>query len=106
MASSGGDPSGFVGRGVCMMSTSWRDKQRPNLINFIATFLAANLYRLNFLSVSPDFIFNNGGLSVAFVFETDWDCEKEAALFSRVNALKRQFKYLYIVVVVATSEQN
>ncbi|KAG2625410.1 hypothetical protein PVAP13_3KG207069 [Panicum virgatum] len=83
MASRGGDPSGFVGRGVCMMSNSWRDKQHPNLINFLATFLAANSYRLNFLSVSPDFIFNNGGTSVAFVFETNWDSEKEAAVFSR-----------------------
>ena len=36
-----------------MMSTSWRDKQRPDLVNFIATFLATNLYRLNFLSLSP-----------------------------------------------------
>nr|XP_034584657.1 protein PARTING DANCERS homolog isoform X2 [Setaria viridis] len=106
MASSGGDLSGFVGRGVCMMSTSWRDKQHPNLINFIATFLAANLYRLNFLSVSPDFIFNNGGTSVAFIFETNWDSENESAVFSRVNTLKRQFKHLYVVVVVPTGEQN
>jgi hypothetical protein len=105
MASSGGDPSGLVGRGVCMMSTSWRDKQHPNLINFMATFLAANSYRLNFLSVSPDFIFNNGGTSVAFVFETNWDSEKEAAVFSRVNTLKRQFKHLYVVVVLPTGEQ-
>uniref|UniRef100_A0A0E0A3H2 Phospholipase/carboxylesterase/thioesterase domain-containing protein n=1 Tax=Oryza glumipatula TaxID=40148 RepID=A0A0E0A3H2_9ORYZ len=37
------------GRGVCAMSTSWRDKQQPSLINFIAAFLAANSYRLNFL---------------------------------------------------------
>ncbi|XP_062180601.1 protein PARTING DANCERS homolog [Phragmites australis] len=106
MASSGGDPSGFIGRGVCMMNTSWRDKQHPNLINFITTFLTANSYRLNFLSVSPDFIFNNGGLSVAFVFETNWDCGKEAAIFSRVNTLKRQFKHLYVVVTVPTAEQN
>ncbi|PAN17828.2 hypothetical protein PAHAL_3G158400 [Panicum hallii] len=105
MASSGGDPSGLVGRGVCMMSTSWRDKQHPNLINFMATFLAANSYRLNFLSVSPDFIFNNGGTSVAFVFETNWDSEKEPAVFSRVNTLKRQFKHLYVVVVLPTGEQ-
>nr|CAB3464299.1 unnamed protein product [Digitaria exilis] len=38
------------GRGVWVMSTWWRDKQHANLINFIASFLAAN-YRLNFLSV-------------------------------------------------------
>jgi len=88
-----------------MMSNSWRDKQHPNLINFIATFLAANSYRLNFLSVSPDFIFNNGGTSVAFVFETNWDSEKEAAVFSRVNTLKRQFKHLYVAVVLPTGEQ-
>ncbi|KAL5231788.1 hypothetical protein ABZP36_030564 [Zizania latifolia] len=94
------------GRGVCMMSTSWRDKQQPSLINFIAAFLAANSYRLNFLSISPDFIFNNGGLSVAFVFETNWDRQNEDAVFSRVNRLKRQFKNLYVVVAVPTGEQN
>lgn len=96
-----------------MMSTAWRDKQHPNLINFIAAFLAANSYRINFLSLSPvsapscpasnkfqmilwclckrsdqagvfqDFIFNNGGLSVAFIFETNWDCRNAAAVFSR-----------------------
>lgn len=89
-----------------MMSISWRDKQHPNLINFIAAFLAANSYRLNFLSMSPDFIFNNGGLSVAFVFETSWDCENVAAVISRVNTLKRQFKNLYVVAAVPTREQN
>ncbi|XP_024312123.1 protein PARTING DANCERS isoform X2 [Brachypodium distachyon] len=94
-----------MGRGVCMMSTSWRDKQHPDLVNFIAAFLAANSYRLNFLSISPDFIINNGGLSVAFIFETSWDCENEAAVFSRVNTLKRQFKNLYVVVAVPTVEQ-
>jgi hypothetical protein len=100
-----------------MMSTSWRDKQDPNLINYIAAFLAANSYRLNFLLLSPvsipscsaihrlrmvssslcvplikrvvfqDFIFNNGGLSVAFIFETSWDSENAAAVFSRCGAL-------------------
>uniref|UniRef100_A0A0A8ZK12 Uncharacterized protein n=1 Tax=Arundo donax TaxID=35708 RepID=A0A0A8ZK12_ARUDO len=109
MASNGGDSSGFVvgaGRGVCMMSTSWREKQHPNLIKFIDTFLAANSYRLKFLSVPLDFIFNNGGIFVAFVFEMNWDCEKEAALFRRVNTLKRQFKNLYIVAVIPTSKRN
>ncbi|XP_066379056.1 protein PARTING DANCERS homolog isoform X2 [Miscanthus floridulus] len=95
-----------AGRGVCMMSTSWRDKQHPDLVNFIAAFLATNLYRLNFLSLSPDFLFNNGGLSVAFIFETDWLPEREVAVFSRVSTLKKQFKYLYVVVVVRSAEQN
>uniref|UniRef100_A0A0E0DV23 Phospholipase/carboxylesterase/thioesterase domain-containing protein n=1 Tax=Oryza meridionalis TaxID=40149 RepID=A0A0E0DV23_9ORYZ len=94
------------GRGVCAMSTSWRDKQQPSLINFIAAFLAANSYRLNFLSISPDFIFNNGELSVAYIFDTNWDCQNEGAVFSRVNMLKRQLKHLYVVVAVPTKEQN
>ncbi|TVU01922.1 hypothetical protein EJB05_52569, partial [Eragrostis curvula] len=93
-------------RGVCIMSNSWRDKQHPNLINFIAAFLAGNSYRLSFRSLSPDFIFNNGGVSVAFIFETCWDPENEAAVFSRVNTLKRQFKHLYVVVTVPTNEQH
>uniref|UniRef100_A0ACD5WT01 Uncharacterized protein n=1 Tax=Avena sativa TaxID=4498 RepID=A0ACD5WT01_AVESA len=98
-------PAPAPGRGVCMMSTSWRDKQHPNLVNFIAAFLSANSYRLNFMPISPDFIFNNGGLSVAFIFETSWDCGNAAAVFSRVNTLKRQFKNLYVVVTVPTVEQ-
>ncbi|XP_047088922.1 protein PARTING DANCERS homolog [Lolium rigidum] len=98
-------PAPAPGRGVCMMSTSWRDKQDPNLINYIAAFLAANSYRLNFLLLSPDFIFNNGGLSVAFIFETSWDSENAAAVFARVNTLKRQFKNLYVVVAVPKVEQ-
>ncbi|KAM3392540.1 hypothetical protein ACQJBY_013594 [Aegilops geniculata] len=98
-------PAPTPGRGMCMMSTAWRDKQDHHLINFIGAFLAANSYRLNFLSISPDFIFNNGGLSVAFIFETSWDCGNRAAVFSRVNALKRQFKNLYVVVAVPTVEQ-
>ncbi|XP_037488656.1 protein PARTING DANCERS homolog isoform X1 [Triticum dicoccoides] len=98
-------PAPIPGRGICMMSTLWRDKQDHHLINFIGAFLAANSYRLNFLSISPDFIFNNGGLSVAFIFETSWDCGNAAAVFSRVNALKRQFKNLYVVVAVPTVEQ-
>ena len=35
------------------MSASWRDKQRPDLVNFVAAFLATNLYRLNFMALSP-----------------------------------------------------
>ncbi|KAE8821519.1 ATP-dependent 6-phosphofructokinase 1 [Hordeum vulgare] len=80
-----------AGRGICMMSTSWRDKQDHHLINFIGVF--------------QDFIFNNGGLSVAFIFETNWDCGNGAAVFSRVNALKRQYKNLYVFVAVPTVEQ-
>ncbi|KAE8814907.1 hypothetical protein D1007_07924 [Hordeum vulgare] len=55
--------------------------------------------------VFQDFIFNNGGLSVAFIFEMNWDCGNGAAVFSRVNALKRQYKNLYVFVAVPTVEQ-
>ncbi|KAE8819346.1 hypothetical protein D1007_02848 [Hordeum vulgare] len=55
--------------------------------------------------VFQDFIFNNGGLSVAFIFETNWDRGNGAAVFSRVNALKRQYKNLYVFVAVPTVEQ-
>ncbi|XP_072992297.1 protein PARTING DANCERS homolog isoform X1 [Typha latifolia] len=94
------------GSGVCMMSTSWKDKQHPAFISFISSFLSANSYRLNFLPIAPDFIFNNGGLSVAFIFDTIWDCDNGSAIFSRVDKLKRQFKNLYVVVSVPTREQN
>ena len=53
-----------------------------------------------------DFIFNCGGLSVAFIFVTKWDCDKTEAVFSRVQKLKAQFANLYVVVSLPTQEQN
>ncbi|KAG1346220.1 hypothetical protein COCNU_06G000490 [Cocos nucifera] len=53
-----------------------------------------------------DFIFNNGGLSVAFIFVTNWDCDNRSAVFNRAEKLKRQFRHLYVVVSVPTREQN
>lgn len=92
--------------GVCMMSTTWRDKQHPSLISFISCFLEANSFRLNIVPISPDFIFNCGGVSVAFIFVTDWDCNNTAPIFSRVERLKGQFANLYVVATLPTKEQN
>ncbi|XP_078168126.1 DNA ligase-like protein isoform X3 [Carex rostrata] len=75
----------YLGCGVCMMSTSWREKQHPAFISYVSSFLVANSYRLNFLPIAPDFIFNNGGVSVAFIFETCWNCENGTFVLSRYN---------------------
>ncbi|KAM7266597.1 hypothetical protein ACFE04_004494 [Oxalis oulophora] len=69
--------------GVCMMNTTCRDEQHPSFIDFIASFLNANSYRLNFLPIAPDFIFNCGGLSVAFIFVTKWNIDNVAYIFER-----------------------
>ncbi|KAK4785540.1 hypothetical protein SAY86_002229 [Trapa natans] len=102
--SSGGRDTGIGG--VCMMNTTWRDGQHPSLIKFISTFLRANSFRLNFVPIGPDFIFNCGGLSVAFVFVTSWDCHNVPTLFRRVRELKEQFARFYVVVTLPTREQN
>ncbi|KAK8959061.1 hypothetical protein KSP40_PGU007907 [Platanthera guangdongensis] len=98
--------SAISGGGVCMMSTSWKEEQHPSFIQFISAFLNANSYRLNFLQIAPDFIFNNGGTSVAFIFITNWNCDDPSYVFSRVVKLKRQFRHLYVVLSVPTKEQN
>ncbi|KAK6276990.1 hypothetical protein POUND7_017313 [Theobroma cacao] len=95
-----------VSAGVCMMNNSWRDKQHPSFINFISSFLTANSFRLNFVPVAPDFIFNCGGLSVAFIFVTHWDCCNVETIFSRAKKLKVQFAHLYVVVNLPSREQN
>ncbi|CAK9136290.1 unnamed protein product [Ilex paraguariensis] len=95
-----------AGGGVCMMSNVWRDEQHPSFINFISCFLGANSFRLNFVPIAPDLIFNCGGLSVAFIFVTDWDCNNIASTFSRVQKLKVQFAHFYVVVTLPTKEQN
>ncbi|KAL9366716.1 hypothetical protein Peur_037915 [Populus x canadensis] len=92
--------------GVCMMNTKWRDEQHPSFINFIASFLSANSFRLNFVPIAPDCIFNCGGLSVAFIFVTTWDCQNCEPIFSRVKKLKGQFANLYVVVSLPIKEQN
>ncbi|KAL4195300.1 hypothetical protein AMTRI_Chr05g63960 [Amborella trichopoda] len=99
-------PSSKSGNGVCMMSNAWRDKQQPAIICFIASFLSANSYRLNFLPIAPDFIVNNGGVSVAFIFITNWDYQNIAPTISRIKKLKCQFGHFYAVITVSTKEQN
>ncbi|XP_015888483.3 protein PARTING DANCERS [Ziziphus jujuba] len=93
------------GGGVCMMRNTWRDEQSPAFINFISTFLRENCFRLNFVSITPDFIFNCGGSSVAFIFVTNWG-SNISPLFSRIEKLKVQFANLYVVVTLASREQN
>ncbi|KAF6166954.1 hypothetical protein GIB67_030647 [Kingdonia uniflora] len=105
----GGDSqivSNTGGGGVCMMRSTWRDEQHPSFIHFIASFLRENAFRLNFVNINPDFIFNCGGLSVAFVFVTNWDCSISTPIFSRVHKLKGQFGHLYVVVTLTNREQN
>ncbi|RWR73246.1 protein PARTING DANCERS isoform X1 [Cinnamomum micranthum f. kanehirae] len=99
-------PSSTSGSGICMMSSTWKAEQHQSFINFISSFLNANSYRLNILPIAPDFIFNNGGLSVAFIFITNWECDKVSPVFSRIQNLKRQFRHFYVVVTLPTWEQN
>ncbi|XP_010112036.2 protein PARTING DANCERS [Morus notabilis] len=92
--------------GVCMMSNTWKVEQHPSFINFISTFLNANSFRLNFVGIAPDFIFNCGGSSVAFIFLTNWDCTNVSPVFGRIQKLRLQFAHLYVVITLATKEQN
>ncbi|XP_031248345.1 protein PARTING DANCERS [Pistacia vera] len=100
-----GDQS-LGGAGVCMMSSTWRDEQHPSFINFISSFLSANSFRLNFVRIAPDLIFNCGGLSISFIFATNWNCDNIEPVFSRVKKLKEQFAHLYVVVSLPTRDQN
>ncbi|KAI3512981.1 hypothetical protein L1887_20304 [Cichorium endivia] len=92
--------------GVCLMSTKWRDEQHSSFINFISCFLTANSFRLNFVPIAPDFIFNCGGLSLAFIFAINYDCNNPEPIFSRAEKLKTQFAHLYVVVILPSKEQN
>ncbi|KAG4988320.1 hypothetical protein JHK85_031303 [Glycine max] len=94
-----------VTAGVCLMRNAWKEDQHPSFINFISTFLSANSFRLNFVPIAPDFIFNCGGLSVAFIFVTNWDCNNVAPIFNRVKKLKMQFARFYVVITLPAKEQ-
>ncbi|EEF36870.1 protein PARTING DANCERS [Ricinus communis] len=92
--------------GVCMMNSKWKQEQSPSFINFVSSFLSANSFRLNFVPISPDCIFNCGGMSVAFIFITNWDCDNVMPIFTRVEKLKGQFANLYVVVCLPTKNHN
>ncbi|CAJ1934115.1 unnamed protein product [Sphenostylis stenocarpa] len=91
--------------GICLMRNAWKEDQHPSFINFISTFLSANSFRLNFVPIAPDFIFNCGGLSVAFIFVSNWDCNNVAPIFNRVKELKMQFARFYVVIALPAKEQ-
>ncbi|KAL4327565.1 hypothetical protein AHAS_Ahas13G0112800 [Arachis hypogaea] len=91
--------------GVCLMRNVWKGEQHPYVINFISTFLSANSFRLNFVPIAPDFIFNCGGLSVAFVFVTNWDCNNVSLIFSRVQKLRTQFARFYVIITLPAKQQ-
>ncbi|XP_058757435.1 protein PARTING DANCERS-like [Vicia villosa] len=93
------------GNGVCLMRSSWKEDQRSSFIDFISTFLSANSFRLNFVPIVPDFIFNCGGLSVAFIFVTNWDCNNVAPIFNRIQQLKAQFSRFYVVITLPGKEE-
>lgn len=104
------------------MRNCWKEEQHPSFINFISTFLTANSFRLNFVPIAPvtpdsffshpslcfnalkfdsergiflqDFIFNCGGLSVAFVFVTKWDHTNVAPTFSRSRRQLQNLSFL------------
>ncbi|KAF9598932.1 hypothetical protein IFM89_033130 [Coptis chinensis] len=64
------------------------------------------VYRVKIAHYGKDFIFNYGGLSVAFVFVTNWDSDCMSSIFSRVQKLKGQFGNLYVIITLPTTEQN
>ncbi|PRQ22524.1 putative RuvA domain 2 protein [Rosa chinensis] len=92
--------------GVCMMRNTWRDEQHPSFINFISNFLTANSFRLKFVSIPADFIFNCGGSSVAFIFVTSLDSTNVSEIFARTQILKQQFAHFYVICTLPTKEQN
>ncbi|XP_039686158.1 protein PARTING DANCERS isoform X2 [Medicago truncatula] len=91
--------------GICLMRNAWKEDQHPSFIDFISTFLSANSFRLKFVPIAPDFIFNCGGLSVAFIFVTNWDSNNLAPIFNRVQKLKTQFSRFYVVITLPAKEE-
>ncbi|XP_021903574.1 protein PARTING DANCERS [Carica papaya] len=53
-----------------------------------------------------DIIFNCAGLSIAFIFLTNWDRCDVTSIFCRIEKLKQQFAHFYIIVTLSTREQN
>ncbi|XP_019235795.1 PREDICTED: uncharacterized protein LOC109216119 isoform X2 [Nicotiana attenuata] len=92
--------------GVCVMSSTWRDAQNPSFLNFISRFLNESSFRLNILPIAPDFIFIFGGLSVAFMFVTNWDVIDKESVFRKAEKVKEQFASFYVVITLPSKEQN
>lgn len=88
------------------MSNTRRDEQHPSFISFILSFLSSNSFRLNSAPIAPDLFSTVGGLSVAFIFVTDWRSNNITTVISRVQKVKAQFANVHVVVVLPTEERN
>lgn len=89
-----------------MMNVKWRDRH-PHLLHSLSSLLHAASYRLNFLPIEPDFIFNTAGLSIAFIFIASWESEDDTtATFGRIEKMKAQFGHFYVIATIKTNDDN
>lgn len=91
--------------GVCLGNVHWKNSN-PSLAQLLESMLESSGYRLKFLSIAPDIIFNSMGVSVAFVLMTDWSSDTIATTLDRAGKIKKIFKNCYIIFTVTSDEAN
>eukprot|EP00249_Psilotum_nudum_P017864 c26528_g1_i2 orf=333-803(-) len=91
--------------GICLCSTAWREGH-PDLACLLSSMLESSPYRMKFQSIVPDFIFNSGGISVAFVLLIDWTDENLQRTFERSAKIKERFRNCHVILTVPSDEVN
>ncbi|KAH7306894.1 hypothetical protein KP509_22G036300 [Ceratopteris richardii] len=68
--------------GICLGNVHWKNSN-PSLAQRLELMLDSSGYRVRFLTIAPDFIFNSMGLSVAFLLITEWNEDTITAALDR-----------------------
>ncbi|CAM6099426.1 unnamed protein product [Calypogeia fissa] len=88
---------------MCIARTALRDTD-PHSISSLSSTLEASGYRLKFSSISPDFIFNNAGASVAFIVFLQRDQLEGPEAWDRVLKMANNFQRSLLMITVPINE--
>ncbi|MCO5614353.1 hypothetical protein L7F22_068632 [Adiantum nelumboides] len=91
--------------GICLGNVHWKNTN-PSLAQLLASMLDFSGYRLRFLTIAPDFIFNSVGMSVAFILMTEWNEDTISATLDRVGKIRKLFRNCYVIFAVSSNEAN
>ncbi|KAH7306896.1 hypothetical protein KP509_22G036300 [Ceratopteris richardii] len=90
--------------GICLGNVHWKNSN-PSLAQRLELMLDSSGYRVRFLTIAPDFIFNSMGLS-AFLLIIEWNEDTITAALDRAGKIRRTFRNCYAIYSVSSNEAN
>ncbi|BBN16728.1 hypothetical protein MPTK1_7g08790 [Marchantia polymorpha subsp. ruderalis] len=89
---------------MCIASSQWK-AANLQLLTSLSSALESSGYRLKFSSISPDFIFNQSGVSVAFIVALSWEQLATSTAWDRLAKMDGNFQRSYLLTPLSSDER-